>query len=72
MAVHDNTAVESWKSFFSGWVRYFGMPEMVVTDGGGEYLGAFGEQAEETVCYSACVTPRARGRTARRSATGGC
>ena len=35
------TAKETWAAFERSWVRYFGPPEVIITDGGPEFLEAF-------------------------------
>ena len=45
--VEDMTSDAIWMSFLRGWVRTFGMPEMIAMDQGREFIGSFAQRASE-------------------------
>eukprot|EP00959_Pyramimonas_sp_CCMP1952_P288078 6024341-Pyramimonas_sp.AAC.1 len=42
----DDTAKSVWAAFLRWWVRPFGVPEVLVCDGGGEFEGIFARGCE--------------------------
>ena len=41
--VEGVTARAVWEGYSRGWSRYFGQPEIAITDGGAEFMGWFEE-----------------------------
>ena len=49
--LRDATSGEAWRVFAETWLRFFHSPEIVITDGGTEFLGEFGRKAESQGIY---------------------
>eukprot|EP00959_Pyramimonas_sp_CCMP1952_P165538 3460422-Pyramimonas_sp.AAC.1 len=47
VARYEGGAREAWECFVSSWVRYFGPPELLISDGGPEFQGEFSRGAEQ-------------------------
>eukprot|EP00974_Lingulodinium_polyedra_P039158 3752154-Lingulodinium_polyedra.AAC.1 len=40
-----------WAVFLRSWVRYFGPPEVLISDGGPEFAGTFERCVEQSGCF---------------------
>jgi len=45
------TAEAAWRGFASSWLRPFGAPEILISDGGSEFSGIFARRAEQLGIY---------------------
>eukprot|EP00959_Pyramimonas_sp_CCMP1952_P039179 820152-Pyramimonas_sp.AAC.1 len=47
VARYEGGARDAWECFVSSWLRYFGPPELLITDGGSEFQGEFSRGTEQ-------------------------
>ena len=47
----DYTAEAAWQAFAACWLRPFGVPEVMISDGGPEFAGIFARRAEQSAIY---------------------
>ena len=62
------TPENTWNAFVNCWVKFFGMPEIIVCDPGGEFQGYFAEMASSfgaAILPTDARTPWQNGRTER-------
>ena len=50
----DKTPESVFHAFTEGWAKFFGFPEIIVCDPGGEFMGYFAEMVNS---YGSCILP---------------
>ena len=62
---------EVWRSFLHGWIRPFGMPEAILSDGGSEFRGHFESSCESNGILQILIDPEAPWQNGRVERHGG-
>ena len=65
---YSKTPQNAWNAFVTCWVKFFGMPEILVCDPGGEFQGYFAEMASSfgaAIMVTDARSPWQNGRTER-------
>ena len=49
----------TWITYKKTWLRYFGPPEILITDGGSEFKGDFGRRLEQSATFQSVTDAEA-------------
>ena len=64
----ERSAFHTWATYAKSWLKYFGPPEVLLTDGGTEFRGDFERRLEQSGTFQAVTdadSPWQNGRTER-------